>query len=92
MGDLAGDSLITYKQKQEEYSADSQKSVYQQRQTNDIYGVNMFLFFIYYGFLIYYTYYTYGTFIVYPVQYGVYNAGKFIVNLAYSNVYDTNSW
>ena len=113
MGDLAGDSLTTYKQKQEEYSADSQKSVYQQQQTNDIYVVNLFLFFIYYGFLIYYTYYTYGTFrystlyykklfmlvllfaypfIVYPVQYGVYNFGQFVVNLAYNNVYDTNSW
>jgi hypothetical protein len=113
MGDLAGDSLTTYKQKQEEYSADAQKSVYQQHQTNDIYVVNLFLFFIYYGFLIYYTYYTYGTFrystlyykklfmlmllfaypfIVYPLQYGVYNVGKFIVNLAYNNVYDTKSW
>ena len=113
MGDLAGDSLKTYKQKQEEYSADSQKSVYQQGQTNDIYVVNLFLFFIYYGFLIYYTFYAYGTFrystlyykklfmlmllfaypfIVYPLQYGVYNVGKFIVNLAYNNVYDTKSW
>ena len=113
MGVLAGESLIKYKQKQEEYSADSQQSVYQQHQTNDIYVVNLFLFFIYYGLLIYYTYNTYGTFrystlyfrkmfmlmllfaypfIVYPFQYGVYNLGKFIVNLAYNNVYDTNAW
>ena len=113
MRDLDGDRLTTYKQKQQEYSADSQRSVYQQLQTNDIYVINLFLFFIYFGFLIYYTYYTYGTFrystlyykkmfmlvlffaypfIVYPVQYGVYNFGQFVVNLAYNNVYDTKSW
>ena len=31
-------------------------------------------------------------FIIYPVQYGVYNFGKYVAGLVYNNVYDTKSW
>lgn len=31
-------------------------------------------------------------FIIYPIQHGVYNLGNYFINLAYSNVYNTNEW
>jgi hypothetical protein len=31
-------------------------------------------------------------FIVYQVQYGVYNFGRYVAGLVYNNVYDTKSW
>lgn len=31
-------------------------------------------------------------FIIYPVEYGVYNMGKYIVSFVYTNIYNNDSW
>jgi len=31
-------------------------------------------------------------FIIYPIQYVIYNLGKYIINLVYLNVYETKDW
>ncbi len=31
-------------------------------------------------------------FIIFPIQYNLYNFGKYLVGLVYNNVYETNSW
>ena len=31
-------------------------------------------------------------FIIFPIQYNVYNFGKYLVSLVYNNIYETNSW
>ena len=31
-------------------------------------------------------------FIIYPIQYNVYNFGKYLISLVYNNIYETNDW
>jgi hypothetical protein len=31
-------------------------------------------------------------FIIYPIQYYVYNFGKYLISLVYNNIYETNDW
>ena len=31
-------------------------------------------------------------FIIYPIQYNVYNFGKYLIRLVYNNIYETNEW
>ena len=113
MVELSGNELDFYIENKEIYSADTQRIVYQQDQTSDIFQVNQILLVLYYVFLIYYTFYAYPLFrysnqyykklymilflflypfVIYPIQYWIYQMGNYIIQFVYTNVYNTDGW